>query len=276
MTQIFGILNVTRDSFSDGGRWLEPKAAIERGRELLADGADVLDVGACSTHPDAERVSASEELRRLEPVVGELLAAGARISIDTWQPEVVAEMVRLGVEFINDVTALADPRSIEAVREARVGLVLMHSTSPEGRAVREAPAPTGAPGVPGTPGAPGAPAVLERIEGFFRERLATLAAAGIARERVVLDPGMGFFLSSAAGPSLTVLAHLERLRQLGPVLISTSRKSFLGELTGRPVAERGAATLASELFAHAKGVEYIRTHDARALRDALAVWDAIR
>ena len=262
MTEIFGILNVTRDSFSDGGRGLEPGAAIERGLELARDGADVIDVGASSTHPDAERVSAAEELRRLEPVVGALLEAGLRVSVDTWQGEVAAWAVAAGVEFLNDVSGLAALATVEALRASTAArAILMHSTSSEGRAIRSEL---------------GAREVLEGVLATFERRLGELEAAGIARERLVLDPGMGFFLSTRAEASLAVLAHLERLRRLGPVMISTSRKSFLGELTGRPVAERGAATLASELFAHAKGVEYIRTHDARALRDALAVWDAIR
>jgi dihydropteroate synthase len=265
VTEIFGILNVTRDSFSDGGRWIEPAAAIGRGLELVADGADVIDVGAASTHPDSEDVSAAEELRRLEPVVGELLARGVRVSVDTWRPEVIGAMAALGVEFINDVTALADPRSVAIVREAPVRVVLMHSTAPGARAVREASQPP----------EPPEPHV-ERVRAFFERRLAELEAAGVARERTLLDPGMGFFLSSDPAPSLAVLKHLGRLAALGrPLLVSTSRKSFLGAVTGRGVHERGAATLASELFAARAGAAYLRTHDVRALADALAVLAAI-
>jgi len=265
VTEIFGILNVTRDSFSDGGRWLEPAAAIERGLELLEDGADVVDVGAASTHPDSEEVSAAEELRRLEPVVAALLERGARVSVDTWRPEVVAAVVAMGVEFVNDVTALRDPRSVEALAGSEARVVLMHSTAPEARAVRlDSAAPAS-----GT-------AVLERIAAFFERRLDALEAAGLARERAVLDPGMGFFLSPDPGPSLAVLKHLPLLRELGrPVLVSTSRKSFLGAVTGRSVAARGAATLASELHAWRQGADFIRTHDARALRDGIAVCGAI-
>jgi dihydropteroate synthase len=259
VTEIFGILNVTRDSFSDGGRWLEPAAAIARGLELVAQGADVIDVGAASTHPDSEDVSPAEELRRLEPVVGELLARGVRVSVDTWRPEVIGAMAALGVEFINDVTALADPRSVAIVREAPVRVVLMHSTAPGARAV---PAACQRP--------------VERVQAFFERRLAELEAAGVARERTLLDPGMGLFLASDPGPSLAVLKHLRRLGALGrPLLVSTSRKSFLGAVTGRGVHERGAATLASELHAAREGAAYLRTHDVGALADALAVLAAI-
>ena len=258
MTEIFGILNVTRDSFSDGGRWLEPAAAIERGLELLDDGADVVDVGAASTHPDSEEVPAAEELRRLEPVLAALLERRARVSVDTWRPEVVAAVVAMGVEFVNDVTALRDPRSVAALAGSRTRVVLMHSTA-------LAPAEPAS----GTP-------VAERIAAFFEQRLDSLGAAGLGRERFVLDPGMGFFLSPDPAPSLQVLEQLPRLRELGlPLLVSTSRKSFLGAVTGRGVHARGAATLASELWAWRQGVDYLRTHDARALRDGIAVWEAI-
>lgn len=261
--EIFGILNVTRDSFSDGGRFLEPELALARGLELSEGGADVVDVGASSTHPDAEDVSAAEELRRLAPVVAGLLERGVRVSVDTWQPEVVAWAAALGVDFVNDVTALSDPRSVAALRGARCRVVLMHSTSGRPRAERAGGLEQGSDPVA---------VVLASLE----PRLAELAGAGIARERLVVDPGMGFFLSSAPGPSLSVLRGLRRLRALGrPLLVSTSRKSFLGAVTGAPVGARGSATLASELWAWREGADFIRTHDPRALREAVAVWEAI-
>lgn len=267
MAEILGILNVTRDSFSDGGRWLEPQAALEHAERLLEEGADVLDVGAASTRPEAEHVPAAEELRRLEPVVGPLLDRGSRVSVDTWQPEVLAAMSSLGVEFLNDVTALGDPRSVEAVRDGRARLILMHSTSPEPRATR-----TGSLGPP-TGARPDPIAV---ILAFFERRLQELERAGIPRERTVLDPGMGFFLSPAPEDSTTVLRDLRRLRTLRrPLLVSVSRKSFLGQLTGAEVADRGPATIAAELWAWRQGADYIRTHDPRALRDAITVWKAI-
>lgn len=261
MTEILGIVNVTRDSFSDGGHYLDPAAALEHAHGLVAGGAALVDVGAVSTHPDSEEVSESEELRRLEPVVGELVGSGLRVSVDTWRPAVMCRMAELGVEFINDVRALAEPGAVEATRDTACKLILMHSTSSAGRAVR---AEVGAEGV------------LERIEGFFRERLAQLTGAGISAERVVIDPGMGFFLSSEPAPSLAVLRAIPRLKGLGrPLLVSTSRKSFLGSLVDRPVGERGPATLASELYAWRAGADYIRTHDPRALADAIRVTEAI-
>jgi dihydropteroate synthase len=261
LTEIFGILNVTRDSFSDGGKWLDPAAAVERGLELAREGADVIDVGAASTNPDAEDVSAAEELRRLEPVVGALVARGLRVSVDTWRPEVMAAISAMGVEFLNDVTALSDPRSVAAVRDRPVRLVLMHATAPGPRAVR-APVAIDRP--------------VERVSAFFERRLAELEAEGIDRGRTVLDPGMGLFLSSDPGPSLVLLKHLDRLAALGrPLLVSTSRKGFLGLLTGRGVHQRGAATLASELHAARAGASYVRTHDVAGLRDGLLVLEAI-
>ncbi len=261
MTEILGIVNVTRDSFSDGGRYLEPSAALDHARRLVADGAAILDVGAVSTHPDSEDVTEAEELRRLEPVVGELVGDGLRVSVDTWRPAVMRRMAEIGAELINDVRALAEPGAIEAVRDTDCRLVLMHSTSNRGRATRaELPVPD----------------IVDRVLAFFRERLACLEDADIAVGRVVIDPGMGFFLSSDPAPSLAVLRHLPRLRSLGcPVLVSTSRKSFLGTILGRPVGERGPGTLATEIHSWRAGADYIRTHDVRALSDALRVLRAI-
>lgn len=258
----FGIVNVTRDSFSDGGRWLEPAAAIGRAERLWRDGADVIDVGAESTHPDAEDVSAGEEIARLTPVVTALLAAGMQVSVDTVKPAVMRAMTRLGVQWINDVAGLRDPEAIAAVAAApATRVVVMFSRAAGPRAERT------------TAGVDG---LLDAIEAFFAERLATLAAAGIGRDRIVFDPGMGFFLGADAAASLCVLRSLPRLRRLGqPLLVSVSRKSFLGALTGRAVGERGPATLAAELWAYEHGVDFLRTHEVGALRDAVAVRSAL-
>ena len=261
MTELVGIVNVTRDSFSDGGRYLDPQAAVDHALRLAAEGAHVLDVGAVSTHPDSEGVSEVLELARLEPVVGELVDRGQRVSVDTWRPAVMRRAIELGAEFVNDVTALSEPGAADAVRASSCRLILMHSTSSRRRARREARAAGG---------------LVERILAFFEGRLAELAELGIEPERVVLDPGMGFFLSSDPGPSLAVLRELPRLRALGcPLLVSTSRKSFVGAILGRSVGERGAGTLATEIHAWRCGVEYVRTHDVRALADALAMLGAI-
>ncbi len=264
--RILGILNVTRDSFSDGGRYLSPEAALARARQLLADGAAIIDVGAESTHPDAEAVSTDDEIARLTPVVRALKAEGATVSVDTHKAAVMRAMIALGADFINDVAALRDPAAVAAVRDTDARLILMHSTAATARAERQDVA---------------ADTIVERVLAFFEQRLAELDAAGVARDRLILDPGMGFFLGRDPAVSVAVLRNLSRLQALGlPVCVSTSRKSFIGALLGsparpRPVDQRAAGTLATELWALAQGVDYIRTHDVRALHDAATLWNAI-
>ena len=266
MTKILGILNVTRDSFSDGGRYLHADAAVAHARQMVADGADIIDIGAESTHPDAEDVSADEEIARLAPVIERLKAAGIRVSVDTYKPAVMRQALGLGVDFINDVTALRDPEAVAAVRDVGARLIIMHSTASTARAERAEVDPE---------------TIIDRVIAFFERRVRELEQAGIARERLILDPGMGFFLSSNPGASLAVLRDLPRLAVLGcPLLVSTSRKSFIGALLGppgspRPAFARSAGTLATELWAAAHGAAYIRTHDVAALRDALTIWSAI-
>lgn len=263
MTTIFGIVNVTRDSFSDGGRYFTADAAIAHGERLRADGADVLDIGAESTHPDAEDVPASEEIRRLDPVVAALLGQGAQVSVDTCKPDVMAAMAAKGVHWINDVHGFRSPGALEVAAAAphHVRFVVMFSRSGGPRAEREAL------GIEGLLAAQGA-FVAERVEAFAR--------VGIDRSRLVFDPGMGFFLGAAAEPSLHVLKHLPALAAHGvPLLVSVSRKSFLGAIASRPVGERGSATLAAELWAARHGAACLRTHDVAALRSALAVERAI-
>ncbi len=264
--QILGILNVTRDSFSDGGRFISPDHALRHALQLAADGADFIDIGAESTHPDAEDVPADEEIARLTPVVTALRSDGLRVSVDTYKPAVIRAMLDLGVTIINDVTALRDPEAVAAVRDADVQIILMHSIASGARAQRAAVEPA---------------TIVERIVGFFQRRIAEVETAGIARQRLILDPGMGFFLGRDPAVSLAVLRNIPRLADLGlPLCVSTSRKSFIGAVLGRgeearPVGERAAGTLATELWAAQAGVEYIRTHDVRALRDAVTLWNAI-
>jgi dihydropteroate synthase len=261
--ELVGILNLTRDSFSDGGRFVDPERAVEHAHRLAADGAAWIDVGAESTHPDAETVAEALELERLSAVVPRLLNDGLRVSVDTWKPGVMRRMLALGCGMINDVRALRTSGAVEAVRDSDALLVLMHSTSPGARATR-------------APAADATGEVVGRIHAFFAARLDDLAAAGIAPERVLLDPGLGLFLSPDPAPSLRVLRELPRLAALGrPLYVCTSKKSFLGALTGRDVADRGAATLASELFACRRGAAYVRTHDVRALADGLAIEAAL-
>jgi dihydropteroate synthase type 2 len=258
-------VNVTRDSFSDGGKFLDPDAAVAHARRLVADGADVVDLGAESTHPDSEDVSAEEELDRLAPVIRPLKADGIRISVDTHKPVVMRNVLDLGVDYVNDITALRDPESIAAVRGRDVKLIIMHSRAAAARAERAAADPA---------------TIVDEIIHFFEQRIAALTGAGIARQRLILDPGMGLFLGSNPEASLAVLRDLERLHRFGlPLLISTSRKSFIGAVLGstqtpRPVDQRGSGTLATEIWALMHGAAYIRTHDVRALRDAMTVISA--
>jgi dihydropteroate synthase type 2 len=261
--KLFGILNITEDSFSDGGRHLDPAAAIAAARQLAADGADVVDLGAAASNIAAKPVPADEEIRRLAPVIAALKEAGIAISIDSFALETQRYALSVGVDFLNDIEGFPDPVLYPALAAADCRLVVMHAVHGRGRAQ--------AIDVPAVD-------IWPRIENFFAVRIAALEAAGIARSRLILDPGMGFFLGSDAATSLRVLARLDRLKRdfALPVMVSVSRKSFLGAVTGRPdPARRAAATLAAELYATAKGVNFIRTHDPGALRDGLLVMAAL-
>lgn len=261
---VFGILNITDDSFSDGGAYLDPAAALAQARQLAAGGADVIDIGAAASNVAARPVSAAEEIRRLDPVIAGLAGSGVAVSIDSFRPEVQRFAIARGVEFLNDIEGFAEPALYPALAAAQCRLVVMHAVQGRGRAQQLDLSPA---------------AVERHIDEFFAARLAALERAGIARERLIIDPGMGFFLSSRPEASFRVLAGLARLkRRFGlPVLISVSRKSFLAQAAkGRDPAERGAATLAAELFAAGRGVDYIRTHDPAALRDGLAVTAALQ
>jgi dihydropteroate synthase type 2 len=260
--QLVGIVNLTADSFSDGGRFLDPAAAIAHGERLLADGAAWLDLGAESSNPDGEAVPADLELARLEPVLEHFVRQGARVSVDTTKPAVMRAVLARGAGMINDITALADPEAARALAGSSVPVVLMFARNRGARAERAVQPHAG---------------LIEELSAFFTARMDALAALGIARERLILDPGMGFFLGSTPAPSLFVLRHLRALAPLGrPLYVSTSRKSFIGHLVGRPPPERLPGTLASELWALAEGAAYVRTHDVRALREAWTVWQAIR
>jgi len=261
--RIVGILNVTPDSFSDGGRYQDPDVAARRAEELWSDGAEWVDLGPASSHPRAATVMASEEIRRLGPVLDRLRGHEARLSVDSFQPETQRYALSRGVSVLNDVRGFEWPELYPELARAGCTLIVMHALP------RDPPMPPRDAG--------GADALWLHMERFFAARVEALERAGVSRSRLILDPGMGFFLGSDPMLSLDVLCGIARLRdKLGlPVLIGVSRKSFLGTLTGRDVAERGAATLAAELFAADRGVDYIRTHDVRALRDALCVRAAL-
>lgn len=260
--QIFGIVNITEDSFSDGAKYLAPEAAVAHARKLASDGADVIDLGAASSNPDSRPVVPQMEIARLLPVVETLKREGIGISIDTFSPEVQRWAIAQDVEHLNDVRGFPDTDIYPALVESTAQLVVMHSVQQRGPATRlRVPVET----------------LVDRILTFFKGRIAALTAAGVDRSRLILDPGMGLFLGTDKDASFTVLRAIPELkRAFGlPVLISASRKSFLRRLIGRPPLEAGAASLAAELFAVLQGADYIRTHEPAPLKDALAVWRAL-
>ena len=257
--KILGILNITEDSFSDGGRYLEPAAALAHAQTLLAEGADILDIGAASSHPDAAKVSPEVEIARLAAVIPALHDSGASLSIDSFAPQVQAFALEQGVDYLNDIHGFPHPALYPALARAkRVKLIVMHAVQPAGIATRVDVAPE---------------AIFDRIVEFFDTRLAALTGAGIAGERLILDPGMGFFLGTNPQTSLTVLGRLPELAEAFglPVLVSVSRKSFLKALPG--TAEE--ASVAAELFAVAQGADYIRTHAPAPLRKGLEVLETV-
>ena len=261
---ILGIVNVTEDSFSDGGRFLDAAAALAHARALAAAGAAIIDLGAAASNIDAKPVAAAEEIRRLDPVIAALAADATPVSVDSFAPEVQRFAIAREVAFLNDTQGFPDPSFYPELATASCRLVVMHAVHGRGRAQRVELS---------------ADEVWDRIYAFFADRVEALERAGVARERLILDPGMGFFLSSRPEASLRVLADLDRLKQAFglPVLISVSRKSFLRAITGRAAAsELGAATLAAELYAAEKGADYIRTHDPGSLADGLKVMAALR
>lgn len=263
--KILGILNITDDSFSDGGRFLDPGAALAHGFDLLDDGADILDIGAASSNPDARPVTAEAEIARLASVVPAMKEEGAALSIDSYRPEVQRWALAQRVDFLNDIHGFAEPSFYPELAAARARLVVMHAIQGQGIATRENVPPA---------------EIFGRAISFFEQRVAALTGAGIARERLILDPGMGFFVGSDPENSLTLLRRLPELKaHFGlPLLVSVSRKSFLRTLAGHsdamslPVL---GASLAAELFAAARGADYLRTHAPGPLAAALKARSAL-
>lgn len=260
--KLFGILNITPDSFSDGGRFLAPEAALAQARKLVEDGADALDLGGAASNPDAEAVAPEVEIGRLAPVVAAMKRDGVAVSVDTFSPDVQRWAMGAGVDYLNDIQGFPDPSLYPELAASSAKLIVMHSVQGLGKATRIAVAPD---------------EIYDRTCRFFEARFKALTDAGIARERLILDPGMGFFLGTKSEASFVILRRIADLkRAFGlPVLISVSRKSFLRKITGRPVGESGPATLAAELFAVLHGADMIRTHDPAAIRDGWKVWQAL-
>ncbi|HLI59105.1 MAG TPA: dihydropteroate synthase [Solirubrobacteraceae bacterium] len=252
-----GILNVTPDSFSDGGRFTDRGRAVEHGLAMEREGADIIDVGGESTRPGAEPVPEDEELARVVPVIEGLRAAGleASISIDTSKAAVATAALEAGADLVNDVSALrADPEMAALVAERGVPCVLMHMRG-EPRTMQRDPRYAD---------------VVAEVRAFLEERLAAAVAAGIAEERIWIDPGIGF--GKTAEHNLTLLRELDALADLGrPIVIGTSRKSFLGRITGRDYTGLAAATVATSVLAYERGARVFRVHDVAPTRDALLV-----
>lgn len=253
-----GVVNATPDSFSDGGRLPDVPAAIAHGLRLREEGADILDVGGESTRPGAAAVSLDEECRRVIPVVAALASRGCVVSVDTRKPEVMRAALDAGAVMINDVTALQAPDAIDIVRASGAAACLMHMQG-EPASMQHAPSYHD---------------VVGEVRGFLEARVEACVAAGIEREQLVIDPGFGF--GKTLQHNLALLKQLGRLTALGlPVLVGLSRKSMLGTLTGRPVEEREFAGVAANLAAVARGARLVRVHNVAAMRDALAIWNAV-
>jgi len=256
---IMGILNVTPDSFSDRGRFFDPATAIGQARQLIAEGADMIDIGGESTRPGAAEVSVEDELRRVLPIVDALNDAGVALSIDTSKPRVMQAALTRGASIINDVRALSLPGALDVVLESQCGVVLMH--------------------MQGTPQTmqidPRYADVTVEVGAYLRDRCEQVEAAGVARDRIALDPGFGFGKTNEH--NFDLLAHLDELTTLArPLLVGISRKGMLEHATGRSVGERTIASAAAALIAVERGARIVRVHDVAATRDALAVWQTTR
>ena len=255
---VMGILNVTPDSFSDGGRYVDRKRALAHARQMRADGADLIDIGGESSRPGATPVAESEELDRVLPLVEALAGENIALAVDTRKPAVMRAAAAAGAAMINDIGALSAPGAIEACAQSGVGVCLMHMQR-EPMTMQAAPVYAD---------------VVADVRAFLVARAEACVAAGIARERIAIDPGFGF--------GKTLAHNLELLRSIGtfvatgfPVVAGLSRKSSLGAITGRSVDERMPASLAAALAAVARGVAIVRVHDVRETVDALRVWRAV-
>ena len=253
-----GVVNVTPDSFSDGGCHLDPAAALARARALVEEGADIVDVGAESSRPGARGISAEEELSRVVPVLEGLRDFPVPVSVDTAKPEVMRAALAAGASMINDITALTSPGALAAVAPSGAAICLMHMQG-EPRTMQKEPSYRD---------------VVAEVAAFLKERVAAAERAGIAHERIVVDPGFGF--GKTVAHNFELLRNLERIAGLGlPVLAGWSRKSTLGAITGRAAEDRLAASLAAALLAVERGARIVRVHDVAATRDALTVLAAL-
>jgi dihydropteroate synthase len=255
---VMGILNVTPDSFSDGGRYQALEFAVERAERMIKDGVDIIDIGGESTRPGSPSVPVDEELRRVMPAIYALRELGYPLSIDTCKPDVMREAIIAGADMINDINGFRAPGAIEAVRDSDCGLCVMHMQgTPQGMQAN-----------------PDYDDVVADVIAFLRARIDALLAAGVARERITIDPGFGF--GKSVEHNYALLRSISRMEgELGlPVLAGLSRKSMIGAVTGRSVEQRLAGSLAGALAAVAQGARIVRAHDVAETVDALKVWQA--
>jgi dihydropteroate synthase len=256
---IMGVVNVTPDSFSDGGHFLQARDAVEHARRLIDEGADLLDIGGESTRPGAAPVALDEERRRVLPVIEALTGAGVPLSVDTQKPSLMREAVAAGAVLVNDVNGFEAPEALAAVASGACAVCIMHKQG-DPRTMQQAPQYSD---------------VVAEVDAYLRQRAAAAAQAGIARERIVVDPGFGF--GKTLEHNLALLRGLELIAAAGyPVLAGLSRKSMIGALTGRPVGERLQGSVAAALIAAQRGAAILRVHDVAATRDALKVWQAVK
>ena len=253
-----GIVNVTPDSFSDGGQPLQRDAAVVHAQRLITEGADIIDIGGESTRPGAQPVGVQEELDRVLPIIESLRSAPVPISIDTCKPEVMQAAIAAGVQMVNDINALQNTSAMNAVAASNVAICLMHKQG-NPQTMQQQPHYTD---------------VVAEVCEFLRGRIAAAEAAGIMRARIVIDPGFGF--GKTLAHNLVLLRELEKLPGLGvPVLAGLSRKAMLGALTGQDVNNRVAASVAAALIAVQRGASIVRVHDVRETVDALKVWNSV-
>ncbi|HUG87940.1 MAG TPA: dihydropteroate synthase [Actinomycetota bacterium] len=258
-TLVMGVLNVTPDSFSDGGRFFDPEDAVKQALRMVEDGADIVDVGGESTRPGSDRVSVEEERRRVVPIVERLAEElDTPISIDTRKGEVAAAAVEAGATIVNDVTAGGGPEMFDVVRESGAAFVLMHMKG-EPKTMQETPHYDD---------------VVREVRDYLEERVEAAVAAGIDREAICVDPGLGF--AKTTPHSLTLMKHTDALLDLGrPVLVGPSRKSFIGDVLGTEVGERAEGTVGAVCYMVGKGAHIVRVHDVRETVRAVRVVDAI-
>jgi dihydropteroate synthase len=256
---VMGILNVTPDSFSDGGRFHSLELALSHAEQMIAEGADILDIGGESSRPGAPSLSFDEELRRIMPVVFALRDCGTPISVDTYKPEVMREVLAAGADMINDINGFRQAGAFDAIKDSECALCIMHmANNPLSMQIK-----------------PEYQDVVAEVSAFLLERVSALEGAGVARERMCIDPGFGF--GKTLEHNLELLRNIGRIcRETGvPLLAGLSRKSMIGTLTDKPVEQRAAGSIAAMLAAVSRGARIVRVHDVAETVDALKVWQAI-